>query len=172
MKAVLFLLVLFHGLMAAANSNHISCIYAHDQDGWRPWMLQWSSDNYEIADGEKKPLSGFWTSEKPVLPNYAVCTTMMGTDSEDAVVVDSYKYQADEFDPLDGTSCSLTGKSVRLVDYRRDLVQRGSYVVVETPWVVENIDKIQVREYYPLPEELYDVGAIAQGKCLEIAPTE
>jgi hypothetical protein len=173
MKSVLLLFSLLMGSVAFAsqNLNHIGCVYVKDSQGWQFWQVFSSGNSFDLSTGQKNFLTGMWTSEKPVLPNYAVCTTMVGTDDKDSVAVESYRYKADEFDPMTANdSCSVAGKNVELIAKDSTNVKKGSFAQVEIDWVPPYADKIQIKEYVPLDSELDKIGEIASDKCLELMP--
>ena len=173
MKSVLLLLSLLMGSVtfASQNLNHIGCVYVKAAQGWQFLQVFSSINSFDLSTGQKNFLTGLWTSEKPVLPNYAVCTTMVGTDDKESVVVESYRYKADEFDPMTGNaSCSVTGKNVELISNDSTTVKKGFFAQVEIDWIPPSADKIQIREYIPLDSELDKIGEIAYDKCLELMP--
>jgi len=173
MKIVSFLIAClsFSYASAAPNFNHLACIYNLDQSGWHFWSHTSSPDNYSLASGQSRFLSGLWTSDKPVLPNYAACTTMIGTGDENNAIVMNYVYQANQFDALDGNDqCSVSGENVKIVSKSEQLVSRGSFSILETDWISPDASKIQIREYVPKVDELDKLNEIAVEKCNEIAP--
>lgn len=174
MKSLVILLaVLFHlpFAMASKDIQTLGCVYAHDENGWHPWQLFGSGDPLDLQYGEQRFVSALWTSEKPTLPNYAVCISMTGTTEDDAIVVENYRYKAAEFDtPTGYENCQFTGKSVELMSKEKAYVKRGTYSTLEIDWLPPEADKIQIRQYLPTLEESAVLGKIAQAKCEEIAP--
>lgn len=157
--------------MADQNFNHIGCVYLHDKDGWHPWQTFYFLDSFDLKNGQSRFLTGAWTNKKPVLPNYAFCTRMIGTTDNNSIVIESYRYKADEFNPIEASdTCSASGTAVELISKNSTTVPRGSFAELEIAWLPPDIDKIKVREYFPLLKEINDLENIAMNKCEELTP--
>ncbi len=175
MKVSVFLTLIFSATMAFAsqNLNHIGCYYRHTPSGWNVQQIFISKAAFNLAEGEGKGLTRGWTGGKPVPPNYGYCTRMVGTNDDNAVVIESLHYQAKSFSFATFTDdCLLIGTEVELISKTSSLVQRGNFSQLESEWAPPHVDKIQIREYFPLIEEMDKLNEISAQKCAELMPTE
>jgi hypothetical protein len=154
---------------ASNNLNHLSCIYFHDQKGWYFYSSQSNGSKFNLSKDGQRDMVGAWTSERPA-PNYAICTKMVGTDSDEVVNIKSEKYQAKVITVI-GAGCSVSGTDVNLVSDGISSVARGSFSELESDWLVlPSPDKIKVKTYFPTEDEIENLDQIAQKKCLELMP--
>lgn len=158
---------------ASQDLNHIACVYYHDGAKWVWWSSSYSASPFNLTDGEKRLLSGGWTSEKPAPPNYAYCTDMIGTSSDDVVIIETYRYQADRFfGSGPNNDCSISGWNVELLTKERHQVARGSFAELEIDWIPPEAQRVRVREYFPMKSELATIHKISAKKCAELLPRQ
>jgi hypothetical protein len=156
---------------ASQNLNHISCLYTFDGTDWVFWSSQSSVMPFNLTSGQTKVLNTAWTQDKPAGGNFAFCTSMTGTSSDDSVTVTRSTYQAELFQaPVGGTSCGFTGKNVKLVSEEPGTVLRGSFAELEMEWVPPRAEKLRVREYFPLESEIPNLDQIRAAKCAQLKP--
>lgn len=151
--------------------NHIACVYFNDGTKWTLWSGSYATSSFQLAPGERRMLSGGWTSEKPTPPNYAYCTAMVGTSSNDSVIMETYQYQAEKFfGSGPNADCTINGWGVELLSKGRISLARGSFAELETEWIPPDASRVRVREYFPLQSELSNVNKLSATKCAELLP--
>lgn len=166
-----FSLLSLSPVLASQRLNHIGCAYGKEQSTWTLMALSGKPNSFDLLKGTSKFLTGAWTSEKPQGLNYAFCTSMVGTDSNDSVIIETYRYQAKEFLPMNGNNgCSVDGSDVFLISKDSHVVQRGNFVELEIDWIPPQVEKLRVREYFPRFDELELTNEMAEQKCLELTP--
>lgn len=156
---------------ASSDLNHIGCVYALEKSGWRLILNSSSTDKYNLDEGNRRVLSGAWTSHKPTGLNFAYCTAMVGTTSDNSVVIETYRYQATEFELLESSNdCTFKGTAVELISKESKVVQRGGTAELEIEWIPPYHKRLRVKEYFPTLEELNNLDEISPRKCQELSP--
>lgn len=154
---------------ASQDLNHIACVYSQQGSAWQVWSSSYSAANFNLADGETQLLLSGWTKDHS--PNHAYCTSMTGTANNDVVFIETYRYQADSFFG-NGSDCSFSGWNVELLAKDRRPVARGSFAEMEIDWSPPEIQRLRLREYFPLKSELATLNKISARKCAELVPRE
>jgi hypothetical protein len=156
---------------ASRDLNHIGCVYSFNGEEWIRLAAFNAVESFHLENGQMRMLSAGWTSDKPVGSNYAFCTAMVGTDNDDSVSIETYRYRANAFQrPGPKEDCSVTGSNVELISKDVYHVERGSFAELEIDWLPPKQQKLRIREYFPLKSELDSIDEIVSDKCKELNP--
>lgn len=143
----------------------------HTKGGWLLQGAQPTSTS-DLAKDDSRLLNGMWTSKKPKGPEYAVCNMATGTDSDNSVVITSYKYEAKIFKPFVGKTCEdFEGTDIKLVSKDAVVLNRGDNSEMLIEWLPPEPDQISIRTCFPKPEEADHLPQIWESKCMELSPT-
>jgi hypothetical protein len=167
---VLFTLLIVSPMSwATKNLNSASCIYFYYGTGWKYYGYQIHDIKYDLPMGETRELVSAW-SDHPRLQNHVVCSTMIGTDSDDAVEIKYDIYLASQISRID-SGCSVVGKDVQLLSSNTSSVSRGNFSEAESDWLSSpSPEKIKIKTYIPMVQEVDNLSRTADAKCKALTP--
>jgi hypothetical protein len=154
---------------ATQNVNPLLCVYLHDESGWHSYGGTMSEAAYELKNNESRWVGGWWTSERPVPPNYALCKIIVGTNDDEVVNVIGKKVQGTVIDTL-GEDCAPIGTDLKVEKVTLSL-RKGTFVDLESEWLVApGPDRLLFRTYLPKDDELDSIRENSLQKCDSLTP--
>ncbi len=157
---------------ADVNVNLVSCSYFSSDQGWQLASVITGDQPVDYKTNEQRMIYGAWTSEKPVGPEYAVCSMGVSLQDDESLKVTSYTFQAKVFAPIESPSCEdIKGTDIQLLSQQSQSVRRGEFAEVISNWMPGIADKMAVLFYMPTLQEQEGLPYNGFDLCTRITPT-
>lgn len=173
MKTILctlsLLLALTSSAQATENVNTVTCIYMRTEGSWWLQIVGSYLQEFKLAKGEEKPNYSGWTADQ-ASPQHAVCTTLVGDEKNDTLLVRKEKFEARLIHYV-GENCNVYGED--LVE-RKETVSlgRGEHTALQSPWMQSpNPEELKILVYFPRVEELKDLQQNTEKICEGLSST-